>query len=169
VLVALAVALLLAAPLLLGILGEVRQGVQAPGPTQALRNSATLAALVAPQPAQPLWAGAVAGWYERTGLAEGDEQILALGYVALALAAVGLVDRRARRIGWLLAMLVFLALALGPELHLVGREQVTELPSPLRMPYRVLQQVPLVGVGRAPARFVAPATLCLAILAAQGV
>jgi hypothetical protein len=37
------------------------------------------------------------------------------------------------------------------------------------MPYDLLQQLPLVGLGRAPARFAAPVTLCLALLAGQGV
>src|SRR5581483_7030839 len=43
------------------------------------------------------------------------------------------------------------------------------LPRDLPMPYTVLQQLPFVALGRAPARFAAPASLCVALLAAFGV
>src|SRR5207247_1443250 len=78
-------------------------------------------------------------------------------------------SRRTRRLGWLAALLLFVALALGPELHLDKATGARSLPLGLPMPYQALQAVPLLQVGRAPARFAAPATLCLALLAAQGV
>ena len=166
---AIGVAILLSLPLLLGIWRDSQAEGVAPGANQARRNSASLFAFLAPQPAQPLWRTAVGEWYAENGLDEGDEQTVALGYVALALAAAGLVTASTRRWGWLCGMLLFAALALGPELHLIGRERVTDLPLNLPMPYALLEQVPLVGLGRAPARFAAPATLCLAVLAAYGV
>ncbi len=163
------VALALAAPLLLGIWAEVSAGASAPGANQALRNSAALVAFLAPQPAQPLWRDTVQPWYAAHGLDQGDEQVVALGYLPLALAASGLASPRTRRIGWLLGLLLFVALALGPRLHLASRDVETALPLGLPLPYALLQRLPLVGFGRAPARFAAPATLCLALLAAWGV
>jgi hypothetical protein len=162
-----ALAALLACPLLVGIADEAA-GAAAPGKAEAIENSAVLLAFVAPQPAHPVWGTAVRGWYAARGLDEGDEQVVALGHAPLALAAVGLASRRTRRPIWLLALLAFVVLALGPRLHLASRAEL-KLTSEVTMPYDLLRSASLVRLGRAPARFAAPATLCLAVLAGYGV
>src|SRR5207253_242240 len=58
-------------------------------------------------------------------------------------------------------------LALGPSPHLGGA--MLALPFGLPSPYSLFEQLPLVGIGRTPARFMGPALLCLALLTAWGV
>lgn len=63
---------------------------------------------------------------------------------------------------WLLSMLLFAILALGPTLHIAGAD--TRVP----LPYALLQQVPYLGTTRVPARFAVMVSLSLAVLAAFG-
>ncbi|MCX6021698.1 MAG: hypothetical protein NTZ05_08200, partial [Chloroflexi bacterium] len=72
---------------------------------------------------------------------------------------------------WATVAVVFVALALGPRLHIFGDETFTwqswafELP----MPYALLSHIPVLGSTRVPSRFTAIAMLALAMLAAVGV
>lgn len=88
----------------------------------------------------------------------------AMGYVATALALLGLrrAGRRARF--WVLTVAVFLALALGPFL-LVG-DRRWDLPF---LPYNLLYALPLGNIARAPVRFLFLVAIAQAILAAWGV
>jgi hypothetical protein len=60
-------------------------------------------------------------------------------------------------------------LSLGPALHLGGPQSIVPMPLGLPTPYGLLQEAPLVSIGRTPARFMGMGMLALAILAAAGV
>jgi hypothetical protein len=62
--------------------------------------------------------------------------------------------------------LLFFGLALGPVLQVNGR-QVDWIFSPL-MPYRLIENLPIVNISRSPDRFDMPLTLCLAVLSGYG-
>jgi hypothetical protein len=87
-----------------------------------------------------------------------------LGYVALALALIGLWRVRRRGLFWALTIVLFYSLALGPFLKL-GTRQI-DLPF---LPYNVLYALPMGNIARVPLRFLILITLALAILAAWGV
>jgi hypothetical protein len=64
---------------------------------------------------------------------------------------------------WVIALLVFIVLALGPALHVAG--QLTGIP----LPYALLYQlVPFVNIIRAVSRFAVMSMLCLAVLVGLG-
>ena len=87
-----------------------------------------------------------------------------LGWMAVLLALVGLWRFRRRRDVWLwgLTALLSAALALGPDLKIMGR--VTGLPGP----YLLITHVPVISAVRVPARFAAITMLAVAILAGYG-
>ena len=87
---------------------------------------------------------------------------VALGYVAPALAALGVWSRRRGAGRWGVLLLAALVFALGPALHIAGRN--TGFP----LPYLALLWLPGLGVARRPSHFVVLATLLLALLAAYG-
>jgi hypothetical protein len=92
----------------------------------------------------------------------------ALGWTALALAAVGLLAGRRGGVGgsppvfWAVAAGVFAVLALGPHLLVGGTD--TQIP----MPYLLLNKLPFVGAARVPVRFVLIVSLAVAVLAGYG-
>jgi hypothetical protein len=86
----------------------------------------------------------------------------ALGYTALALAALGAIRDWARAWRWLALAGLGALLALGPTLSIGTLE--TGLP----MPYRLLLELPGVGLARRPSHFVVLTTLALVPLCALG-
>lgn len=157
---------LAAAPLLLPTLAEFRateQPYMLRSNQDTIDHSADLLAFLIPAPYHPLWGA----WSEQ--LLDGFRRpgilvtMVPLSYVGLGLAAVaGGRNWRAARF-WLGAMLMFLVFALGPVLRVAGT--VTEIP----LPYELLNQINIIRISRAPARYVIPAILCLAVLAAIGI
>ncbi len=87
-----------------------------------------------------------------------------LGYTALLLALIGLIWRWRYTAIWLLVALVYWVLALGPELTL-AYESSLDLP----MPYRLVEDFPLVQIVRRPHRFNAFAALPLGLMAGYGI
>ncbi len=88
---------------------------------------------------------------------------VALGWVALALAGLGVFARRRQSWPLLAALVVIAIVSLGPELQLAGVD--THIP----LPYSWLNNVPFVGASRQPLRFLATASIILAVLAAYGI
>jgi hypothetical protein len=86
-----------------------------------------------------------------------------LGYAALLLAIVGVTSQRRRSLGWLVAGLMCIVLALGPQLRVNG------VPYPaLPLPFALLQNVFPLSFLRSPDRFNIVVSLSLALLAAFG-
>ncbi|HET9495881.1 MAG TPA: hypothetical protein VFR15_16770 [Chloroflexia bacterium] len=175
-----AVYLVLAAPLLIPTLRELRtERYMVPDPDAALRHSADLAAYFMPPRGHLLW-GQAFSWRDRWPFG-GDTYEVYFTYTALVLAGVGLLAvRRPRsddrswvpgRRFWAASGLVFFLLSLGPVLQVNG-QQVRWLLSPsvpLVMPYRLLENLPVFNISRSPDRFDMPVTLCLALLVGYGV
>ena len=130
------------------------------------RLSADPISFVVPGSRQSWW-GATA---ERVGarvLAPVSERILFLGYLPLVLAGVGIWRDRRRAGIWLGLAVIAFVLALGPTLQFLGRPVLlggNEVP----LPFRILQEVPGIGLVRVPARYGLLVTLCLAVLAGIG-
>ena len=163
VVAAIGLALLLVAPLAVPtarFAGQVPTAETEGGPTFRLEHSADLADFFIPSQIHPLL-GPLA---ERLQAYKAETHIqnktVYLGFVALALAALGLRGRSGRF--WLLSGLLFALLALGPQLQILGWR--TGLP----LPGALLYDLPLLRISRYPIRFAVYTTLALAILTALG-
>ena len=88
---------------------------------------------------------------------------VALGWVALALAGVGVASMRRRAWPFVAALAALVIMSLGPELQVGGAD--THIP----LPYGWLNNVPFVGASRQPLRFLATASVLLALMSAYGV
>ena len=92
------------------------------------------------------------------------------GFLPLALAVVGAVRCRRRRLAqfWAIFSAIFLLLALGPFLHVAG-EIVRLGDSPVPLPYLLLYKVvPFIGISRSLSRFALMVMIGLGVLAAAG-
>ncbi|MEO5951117.1 MAG: hypothetical protein ABIQ44_01495, partial [Chloroflexia bacterium] len=65
---------------------------------------------------------------------------------------------------WAICTLLFFLLALGPVLQFNG----VQINTPFAMPYRWIENFPILNISRSPDRFDMPLTLCLAVLSAYG-
>jgi hypothetical protein len=86
-----------------------------------------------------------------------------LGYAALLLAVVGVASQRRRSLGWLVAGLMCIVLALGPQLRVNG----VAYPA-VPLPFALLQNIFPFSFLRSPDRFNIVVPLSLALLAAWG-
>ena len=137
-------ALIAAPPLLLPMIGEAAESPWLNVSYQASKHSVDV------------------GWLVNPGIGLG-------GLIVLGLAVMGLWSVLRGRAGlamglfWLLAIVVFYAISLGPVLIVNGVESET------RLLYSLLQDLPVFNSGRDPARFTLIATIGTGILAAFGV
>lgn len=122
-------------------------------------RGADVAALLLPNPNHPLAPASIREWI--AALPEGYlENVASVPLVALAIVALAL------RAGWRIPRLwgvlaaVFLLLLLGPFVHVAGVN--TYLPGP----WALLRYVPVVGLARAPTRFIVVFMLALAVIVA---
>ena len=158
------VALVLALPLLVGLVRDrdnPRLAVEA-GVEHRLAHSADLLSFVAP-PHDHLLIGWEAS--DRPGVNEPPiHDYLSLGYAALALSVLGGVVgwRSARGKFWVGLGLLALVLSMGPQLQ-VGRA-LTGVP----LPFRLLELLPGAEAIAKPERLVVLARLCMGVLAAWG-
>ena len=104
-----------------------------------------------------------------------SEHQVFLGFSALALAGLGAwvgVRRREKRAGnllWVLVILSFFILSLGPVLHVAGRSRLLPGGQELALPYGWLaSHVPFMDITRSVSRFDIMVMLALSILAAWG-
>jgi hypothetical protein len=96
-----------------------------------------------------------------------------LGFVALALAAVGIVaSRRGQSMTpfWTAIFLLFAALSLGPYLYVDGDRSfsIFGVSSSVPLPYQVYDHLPIFGERRIPARMLVFSILALSVLAGIG-
>ncbi len=100
--------------------------------------------------------------------ADPTEKVAYLGYVALALAVLGIVfeikKNRASTIYWVAIGVIFVLFALGPYIQLTGTIS-TGIPTL----YSLYKAVPLFNIVREPGRFDVIVTMALAVLAALGI
>ncbi len=116
------------------------------------------------RPESFIWAG--------NQIAPVSERTLAIGYVPLLLAGLALIRQRKRSLFWLVAALFFMAVSLGPALHLFWIERAdipASLPPPGWTPYEILNRViPFMRISRSVSRFALMVQLSVAVLAAIG-
>ena len=179
-------------PLLAPMVREARQSrFMVPDPAQSRTLSADLLAFVTPQEFHPLW-GQWAQERAQVFIASLSEHSVFVGYTVLALAALG-VGASHRRVGkqsaicnlqsryagrgqsairgpWLLALLVFFILSLGPVLHVAGRANLLPGGGEIALPYGWLARVvPFMEITRSVSRFDVMVMLVMAMLAGRGV
>ncbi|MDQ5851783.1 MAG: hypothetical protein M3380_06840, partial [Chloroflexota bacterium] len=156
--------LVLVTPLIVPMVQELRdpQHYMVRPRYDTLVHSADLLAAFVPNPLHPLWRA----WGEQLNARLHTEGVLvttvSLSYVALGLALVGTRRQWQRARFWVVCGMVFWVLSLGPQLQVLGRMTA------IHLPYELLFQLKVIQISRAPARYMIPAELCLAILAAIG-
>ncbi len=173
-------------PLLWPMVGEAtRYRFMVPDPAQSRLLSADLLAFVTPHGFHPLW-GAWAREQSKVFTSSIAEYTVFAGYVVLALAALGAWPRRngaARRAPaqegqfaprmqafWLLVLLVFFVLSLGPVLHIGGRTALLPAGREIPLPYGwLVRAVPFMEITRSVSRYDVMVMLALSLLAAWGV
>jgi hypothetical protein len=176
---------LVVSPLLVPTIQEARtESYMRPVPGIAFINSADLLTFFLPPLFNQLW-GTVSRFRWDWPVGVQLYEVYA-GYVALALAAIGLLARTSgispvrprpgperaggggfvalpSRLFWAVMVVIFFGLALGPTLQLGG------VPYPgVPMPYNIIERMPGFNISRSPDRFDMPLTLCLAILVGYG-
>jgi hypothetical protein len=127
-----------------------------------VRLSADLLAFVTPNEFHPLW-GEAASRLSESFTSSTSERMVFAGYIPLALAAYGVWTERRKAAFWLVTLAVFFLLALGPYLHVAGR-QLT-VPLPYLLLYRLF---PFLSIARSVSRFDVMVMLSLAVLVALG-
>jgi hypothetical protein len=127
------------------------------------RYSADLLAYVIPSPLHPVFGDLAAPIYAPfTAFPNHAEMIVFLGYVAILLAAWGLVRRQGSDLAfWGLLAVTGLTLSLGPFLHVNGVRVIT-------LPYAALMRLPIFGTLRAPSRACVVPLLAVGVLASYG-
>ena len=187
--ICLAVYIVLISPILVPTIQELRTtSYMVPAPAEALSHSADLLTFFEPMRGQQLWGRFFLG---RDNWPLGSERYeVYFTYVALILAGVALfatrrlrprasetgtmpdgADRLPGKWFWAGSALLLFLLALGPVLQINGsRIQWLFSPNiPLLMPYRLIENLPIINISRSPDRFDMPLTLCLAVLAGYGI
>ena len=165
----------LLSPVLLPMLREAGQSrFMVPDPAQSRTLSADLLAFVTPQEFHPLWGEWAQEQGKRFTASLSEHQVFA-GFAVLALASLGV--WRGRKPGrlrawvglWLLALLTFVILALGPVLHIGGQTALLPGGGELPLPYAwLVRVVPFMDISRSVSRFDAMVMLALGVLAALG-
>lgn len=160
---AVVVALVLTSPL---IIATARTAAVTPtaategGPDFRREQSVDLADLVIPSQIHPVWGSLAEQAQAYKANTHIQNKTAYLGLIALILGLLGLRGRES--LFWLVSMVLFIALAMGPVFQIAGWNSGVPLPSAL------LFELPLVGIFRYPMRFMALAMLALAMLAAYG-
>lgn len=181
-----AVAALLWSPVLIPIAREFIRGDYAlTGWGESLKLSADLVGLVTPTELNPLFAAGTGGspdarWQTALRAVEegkgrfGDINTVFVGWVTLALAALGAWRGRRWLRSWVWTAVIFGVLALGPLLQINGRYRFSLdnlLPEGVTvpLPFALLHYLPFVNANRAPNRNSVILMLALAVLAGYGV
>jgi hypothetical protein len=127
-----------------------------------LRLSADLLAFVTPNEFHPVWGEAAAGLSQAFTTSTSERMVFA-GYIPLALAVYAIWTERRKAAFWVASLVVFFLLALGPYLHVAGRQL------PLPLPYLVLYRLfPVLSIARSVSRFDVMVMLSLSVLVALG-
>jgi hypothetical protein len=96
------------------------------------------------------------------------ETSVTIGWVVLALAAVGVWKRWASARKWVVLSAACIVFALGPFLRLFGNTKFTDLQLPLMLPYAALVSLPGLDFMRVSGRWMMMGSVGLAVLACYG-
>ena len=164
--------LMLAAPLLLAMLGEIRRdtsGYMFSSPLETLNYSADTLQYFLPNELHPWASDGLRAYVDQiSGTPNVAERIVAPGWTTLALSVLALAlawRRRAVRFwGWTLVLGAILGI--GPVFHWAGRVFFTPFNASLLLPYALLYALPGFAIMRAPLRFAVLISLAGALLVA---
>jgi hypothetical protein len=171
----------LLSPLLLPMVREARQYTfMVPDPAQSRTLSADVLAYILPQEFHPLWAQWAQEQARVFTATVSEHQVFAgftvIGLALIALTCMALRKCHARDKGsfdsgfWLLVLIVFFVLSLGPVLHIAGRTALLPGGGEIPLPYGWLSQyVPFMDITRSVSRYDTMVMLALGVLAAAGV
>jgi hypothetical protein len=139
--------------------------------TEFLKYSADLLAFFIPSILHSLWGNLVIPIYTHfTGNAV--EQTVYLGYMVLVLSLIGVLRASHQEtFFWVLSALVFFVLALGPFLHINGKDHFLDFygtPVRVPLPYLLLFFIPFMNTLRGASRSGIMVMLALAVLAGYG-
>lgn len=163
------VALLVALPLLVPAVRDIRAGQYAnpPGLAGADAYSTDVLSWVLPHPKHPLWGSPFSDKFETVS---GHERFAYGGFVVSALAVAGAAMRNRRKWPWVVLGGAFFLLSFGPGLKVNGWTgdafSYLGFEFSIPMPYLLLHQIPGFGGFRAPARFAPVASLAFILLGA---
>lgn len=129
--------------------------------------SADLLSFVTPPPLQAWW-GRAAEQIGGLAIAPPVERSVYIGAVPFLLGLYGCRRRPRDTLFWALTAALFAVLALGPALQVAGQNRFGASDRVVRLPYRLLMDLPVVNVSRVPARFAVIVTLCMAVMAGFG-
>ncbi|MCD6289232.1 MAG: hypothetical protein J7M34_01920 [Anaerolineae bacterium] len=154
---------LVLSPLLLPMIREARTyDFMVPSPNQVYILSADLLGFLTPNEFHPIW-GHVAARLGTHFTSTTSEHMIFAGYAPMILALWGARQNRSRGGFWALSAVGFALLALGPALHIAGRQY------PIPLPYALLQHiVPFIHITRSVSRFDVMVMLSLGVLASLG-
>ena len=153
-------ALLIMSPFLLPILDEWFTFEEAAELLEDEQSHLTdLVAYLVPGRYHPIWGSAIAGFYNRFPT---PNSVFYVGITSLLLLILGLTTRWPQTRIWLLAVLLYLILALGPELHINGA--VFRLP----MPYSLVAESSFIKLIKKPVRFNVLLSIPIAVIVAYG-
>jgi hypothetical protein len=96
------------------------------------------------------------------------ETTVSLSLTGLLLSLLALLQGKKEGRWWVLFTLIFVLLAMGPVLKLLGRRNFTEYGLPVILPYALVTQLPDMGFMRAPGRFMMIGFVTFAMAAAYG-
>lgn len=155
---------LLLSPTLYGAAVRLLDGSWVTPPThwRSSPHGVDLLALVAPNPAHPLWR-TLSGDAQQAAPTLFVEYTAALGLVTLAVIGLAVWRAGLRARGWFWTLGIFAALSLGPFVQIAGVN--TYVPGP----WALLRYMPIVGLARMPGRFAVVAALAAAVLFAMAV
>lgn len=96
------------------------------------------------------------------------ETTVSLSLTGVLLSLLALLKGKKEGRWWVLFTLIFVVLAMGPALKLLGTRSFTEYGLPVILPYAVVTQLPGMGFMRAPGRFMMIGFVTFAMAAAYG-
>lgn len=133
--------------------------------------SADVMAFFVPSFQNPFW-GDIAQKYFGLYNFSGVESVIYVGWIVLFLGAGAFLFREnsmlRKRNWWLVILLVFLVMSLGPFLKIAGITdfQISDVKFSIPLPYLWLYKIPIMSIARVTARFYVVISLSLAVLAA---
>ena len=116
-------------------------------------------AYFAPNPSHPWFGERTRQWFTPSTPDAFPELVASFSFVAMALVGLAVRRRPLPRL-WVVFTGIFVALSLGPFVHVAGVNTF------IAGPWALLRYLPVVGLARSPARFAIVAALGLAVLAA---
>ena len=161
--------LLAGLPLIIAMLIRARIEPGLPFPKEvSIEFSADLLSYFTPNVLNPWWGQDVVNWVPVYMRGNPTEKVVFLGYITLLLGGLALWKNFRQGAFWLVVLLTFGILSLGPRLHVNGLLEPTGKDSSIWLPFDLVNQTPLAGFVRIPSRFGVVALIAAAVLAGFG-